>query len=382
MRIITGSTGTTHVTSNDDGEFNQELFGKDLIVFENGNKLAASIVDNNTIRVLDGDLIYQGRHALITPGTVEDVAIETGNVGKNRNDLIVARYEMDPSTGFESITLEVLKGKETEGNAVDPEVTTGDIRTGALLSEVPLYRVKINGINIVELQTLFDTTTNFYEDIQELKKNTDALMKSDKNKSDMYKVMTGNDLVALESLANIISAIPNGCIVKIFDTNSSDNRTFLKNLGLMPWTDASFITIEKRNDNYLTLEVVKYGSDSRKAINSIVNGTVRNWRELTKTVLYTIPKIKLLGGVIPEIPITLSDYPPLQEVELCAVDSTGKIYNNPARISLSDLKNGCTLSVSTNDARSGYCRLSYSETRASFYVEANNDTYATIRLLS
>lgn len=179
MRIITGSTGTTHVTSNDDGEFNQAIFGNGLIVFENGNQLSASIVDNNIIRVADGDLILQGRHALIDPNTTEDIVIETGTVGINRNDLIVARYVLDSATGYETITLEVLKGAETSGEAVDPEYTTGDIRTGDMLVEVPLYRVKIEGINIVTLEPLFEVTKDIMELIADLQK-ANSKLNSDK----------------------------------------------------------------------------------------------------------------------------------------------------------------------------------------------------------
>lgn len=185
MRIITGSTGTTHVTSNDDGEFNQGIFGNGLIVFDNGNKLSASIIDNNTIRVEDGDLVFQGRHALIAPNTTEDITIETGMVGANRNDLIVARYVLDSATGYETITLEVLKGTETSGTAVDPEYATGDIRTGDLLVEVPLYRVKIEGINIVKLEALFEVTKDIISLIADLqnensKLNSDVSAKSPK----------------------------------------------------------------------------------------------------------------------------------------------------------------------------------------------------------
>lgn len=175
MRIITGSTGTTHVTSNNDGEFNQAIFGNDLVVFKNGESLNAIVVDNNTIRVSDGDLVLQGRHALIEPNTTEDIIIETGAVGVNRNDLIVARYVLDTATGYENITLEVLKGAETSGAAVDPEITTGDIRTGSQLVEAALYRVKIEGINIVALEKLFTVTDNLIDMIINLKEENSKL---------------------------------------------------------------------------------------------------------------------------------------------------------------------------------------------------------------
>ena len=197
MRIITGSTGTTHVTSNDDGEFNQGIFGNGLIVLENGNQLSASIVDNNTIRMADGDLILQGRHALIAPNTTEDIVIETGTVGVNRNDLIVARYVLESATGYESITAEVLKGKETTGTAIDPEVTTGDIRTGDMLVEAALYRVKIEGINIVALEPLFEVT-------ESIKALLDALNINLTNKSNTIDELYRNMLIEEEEIHSVV----------------------------------------------------------------------------------------------------------------------------------------------------------------------------------
>lgn len=156
MKIITGATGTTHVTSNNDGELNQAIFGDGLVVLANGYKLEASIVTNNLITVKDGDLVFQGRHALIEPGTEEEITISTGAIDTNRNDLIIARYAIDIETGYESLTLEVLEGQETSGTAADPTVTEGDIRTGATLAEAALYRVRIEGINIVALEPMFE----------------------------------------------------------------------------------------------------------------------------------------------------------------------------------------------------------------------------------
>lgn len=163
MRIITGATGTAHVTSNDDGEFNLGLWGNGLVVLPNGGKLAATVTDNNTITISDGDLIFQGRHALINPGATEALNISTGAVDTKRKDLIVARYEFNTMTGIESLTLEVIEGKEVAGEATDPAYTTGDIRSGSVIAEVPLYRVNIVGINIASVDALFKPVSSLYE---------------------------------------------------------------------------------------------------------------------------------------------------------------------------------------------------------------------------
>ena len=152
MKIITGATSEAHVTSNDDGEFNQGIWGEGLVILTNGNKLSATIVDNNTIRIADGDLVFQGRHGLIEAGTYEDMTITTGASGQNRKDLICVQYRL--VSGVESMNLVVKQGTATSGTASDPTYTEGVIRTGAILAEIPLYRVNISGINIASVESM------------------------------------------------------------------------------------------------------------------------------------------------------------------------------------------------------------------------------------
>lgn len=156
MRIITGATGTAHVTSNDDGSINMGIFGSGNGVLKNGNKLEATIIDNNTIRLKDGDIIMQGRVGRVDANTTEDIAISTGAVGENRNDLICVRYSMDNTTGYESMNLVVVEGTPSTASASDPTYNTGDIRTGASIVDFPLYRVKLTGINIESVDCLFN----------------------------------------------------------------------------------------------------------------------------------------------------------------------------------------------------------------------------------
>lgn len=170
MKIITGSTGTTHVTSNNDGEFNLGIFGEGIVVLPNGDRLAASLVDNNTVRIGDGDIVAQGRHGLIEPGTSEDVTISTGSIDLKRNDLIVVRYQLDTNTGYESMALTVIEGTPSADDPRDPAYNVGDIRTGATLVDFPLYRVKIVNVSITEIEPLFvGMDSSLYESFGGLK---------------------------------------------------------------------------------------------------------------------------------------------------------------------------------------------------------------------
>lgn len=154
IKIVTGATGSAHVTSADDRGLNMGLAGKASYVLNVGNKFSQLVVSNNLIRISDGELLIQGCHARIEPGSSEDCVIDNGSADKKRVDLIVARYHFDSATGHETVTMEVIKG--TEGSSyVTPSYNTGDIRTGSHTVDFPLYKVNINGINIASVTEMF-----------------------------------------------------------------------------------------------------------------------------------------------------------------------------------------------------------------------------------
>lgn len=156
MHLVTGYAGKEHVTAADHGAFNTALFGSGQFVLNTGNKLAASSPSNNTVRILDGDLLMQGRHVRLNEGTCVDLSIENGAQGYYRNDLIVARYTKNESTGVEEVNLVVIKGTAAASNPADPEYTSGNLITDhAIQNDMPLYRVVLNGLVVEELVPVF-----------------------------------------------------------------------------------------------------------------------------------------------------------------------------------------------------------------------------------
>lgn len=156
MNLVTGYTGQAHVTAADDGALNAALVGSGQYVLPTGNMLAASVVTNNSVRVMDGDALMQGRHIRIEPGTYVDLTIENGAVGYYRNDLIVIRYAKESSTGVETANLTVIKGTPNTEQATDPSYTSGDIlNDGAIANDMPLYRVVLEGLSVKEIVPLY-----------------------------------------------------------------------------------------------------------------------------------------------------------------------------------------------------------------------------------
>lgn len=158
VHLVTGYKGEAHITAADQGAFNAAVFGSGQYVLECGNQLSASATSSNNVRVLDGEIMMQGRHIRINPDEYVDLTISNGAQGAYRNDLIVARYTKNTSTGVESCDLVVIEGTASTSSASDPAYTAGDILSGnTLQNDMPLYRVSLDGITIDSVTALFET---------------------------------------------------------------------------------------------------------------------------------------------------------------------------------------------------------------------------------
>lgn len=156
VNIVTGMTGRAHITSDDDRMSNASVFGTEKHVFAFGKQFRAEVVNNNEIRIRDGYCINQGTMMAVELNDYEDVIIDNGISGLNRNDIIVMRYEKNADTSLENARLVVIKGVQSE-NAADPAYQTGNILDGGdLVDDFPLYRVKIESLTIAAIEPLFE----------------------------------------------------------------------------------------------------------------------------------------------------------------------------------------------------------------------------------
>lgn len=158
--LIDGYVGGPHITEVQIGLANQGLYGSDDYVLECGKKAEAQVLTNNSVRIFDAVYMIQGRRDVIPTNDYTDVSIDNGTQGMNRNDIIVRRYSKEEGTEIESTEYAVIKGTPSSGEASDPSVTEGDIRTGATLHEMKLYRVKITGLNITSVEPIFNILYN------------------------------------------------------------------------------------------------------------------------------------------------------------------------------------------------------------------------------
>lgn len=153
LTVNTPTEQETEYYAEDDAAIFQSIFGEDG-VSTTGQACKATVLSNNKVRIADGVICVGGHFARIPYVDYIDCEIENGQSGKNRNDIIVARFETTGTGGIDTYTCEVKKG--TAGTvAADPEITQDDLYKAGKVRELPLYRVKIEGLSIVEVEQLF-----------------------------------------------------------------------------------------------------------------------------------------------------------------------------------------------------------------------------------
>ena len=210
ITLMDGYAGGPHITEAQLGLAHQATFGPDDYVLEGGRESEAQVLTNNSIRIFDAVYCIQGRRDVIPASGYTDVTIDNGTQGMNRNDIIVRRYKKDEVSEEESTEYAVIKGTPSSGEAVDPSVTTGDIRSGAVLHEMKLYRVKLTGLNIVEVEPLF----NILKNQATLQKE---IAQSNKDLSNKLTELNGNSFIRTEIISVTVN-VPAAKTAGVFST--------------------------------------------------------------------------------------------------------------------------------------------------------------------
>lgn len=172
LKALTANTApeeNAHILAEDDAAIFQSMFGEDGVL-EIGQRMKATVISNNKVRVADGVVCIGGHIARTVYGDYTDLTIENGESGKNRNDLIIGTFSTTGAGGIDTMQLTVKKGAAGTA-ATDPALTQGNLYTGSKLREVPLWRVKIEGLSITKVEQLFEIVPS----IPTLKKELESL---------------------------------------------------------------------------------------------------------------------------------------------------------------------------------------------------------------
>ena len=231
LKPITVNTPTAdeaHIYAEDDASIYLSMFGGDG-VSTNGQSCKATVLSNNKVRIADGIICVGGHFARIPYGDYIDCEIENGQSGKKRNDIIVARFETTGTGGIDTYTCEVKKG--TAGStATDPEIVQEDLYKAGKVRELPLYRVKIEGLSITAVEQLF-TLRKTNEELEKELAELNSKMMADVQFKPFS--ITGNPvgsnsyvITSLTSLKKIfgdaVTVTNSGAIVMNGDGNTTD----------------------------------------------------------------------------------------------------------------------------------------------------------------
>lgn len=148
MELVTGRAGSPHITSQQDRQKHQGIWGDGAYILATGNQLEPQVQSSNKILIKDGALMFQGALFSIKVGTTDEITINNGNQGMQRKDLVVARYTYDSAEQIESAEWVVIQGEPAASNPVAPSGTSGDIQAGDATVDCPFMIVNLDGINV------------------------------------------------------------------------------------------------------------------------------------------------------------------------------------------------------------------------------------------
>ena len=158
MELVTGRSGSPHITSQQDRQLHQGIFGDGAYILNTGNTLEPEVQSSNSIHIKDGALMFQGALFSVKVGTYVAVAINNGNHGMKRKDVIAVKYTYDSSQNIEAGEWTVVQGTPVASNPVIPDmpVADGDIQAGDSEVYCPVFVVTLDGINVTGVDVIPD----------------------------------------------------------------------------------------------------------------------------------------------------------------------------------------------------------------------------------
>lgn len=149
MAKLLNGDGYRGITAQEDADLYAGIIGNGRLLLNVGKKMAAEIVDNNTIRIYDGELVSKGRRIHIDAGTWDDFTIPTGSQGVTKYFTI--GYRLYTNGAGSQVCEQAVK---TDTSVVNYEEAS--LRNEAAEAYVAIYRVKQDGISLTGVTALYD----------------------------------------------------------------------------------------------------------------------------------------------------------------------------------------------------------------------------------
>lgn len=155
MAILLNGDGYQGITAQEDADLYAGLAGSGRLLLNVGRKMECEIVDNNTVRIYDGELVSKGRRIHIDAGTWDDFTIPTGSQGATKYFTLGYRLYSDGGQQKCQAVLKTDNGSTT--------YTENDLRDGSSETYISVYRIKQEGLNLTDIEALYTSITGLEE---------------------------------------------------------------------------------------------------------------------------------------------------------------------------------------------------------------------------
>ena len=160
MKIVSGKTGTSHVTSEQFRQIIEGTVGQGSYILTSGENLEPELASNNMLKIRGGMMSHHGNMSCVELNTYDEVTLTNGSQGVKRIDLIVNRYTRNDETGLEKNEWVVIIGTPDATNPKVPEYIAGNLQNGDLTDDCPVFEVHYDGINVTEVKKLLPVMSN------------------------------------------------------------------------------------------------------------------------------------------------------------------------------------------------------------------------------
>lgn len=154
MKIISGKTGSPHVTSQQFRQIFEGIIGDESCILPCGENLTPELQTNNSLKIRSGLMYHHGNLSTVELGTYDEVIIQNGTQGMKRIDLVVNRYTREEESGTEKNEWIVIQGTPHASSPTVPDYTEGNLQDGDLVDDCPYLEVHLDGINVTEVKQL------------------------------------------------------------------------------------------------------------------------------------------------------------------------------------------------------------------------------------
>lgn len=282
MEIVSGRTGSPHVTSQQFRQLVEGTVGQESYILTSGENLEPELASNNILKIRSGMMSHHGNISSIKIGTYDEIELTNGSQGMKRIDLVVNRYTRNAETNVEANNWVVITGTPVASDPAVPAYTAGNLQDGDLTDDCPVFEVHYDGLNVTEIKKLLDVADN----LGKMKKELAEL-----NGKTFNKQLSATGLTARSNRCSIQSGgyfvIGNMCYfqlkVKILTTLAGPNywslidglpRPILDKVAAVASNDAAggaarAVTVEQTTGtNYGNLV---YHNQANASVNDVVN---------------------------------------------------------------------------------------------------------------